>query len=473
MALIEAELGNALYAAVKRKANNTKKLRAADIRAKASRVAAGSPEVMVKITGFGKGAGHVKAHLDYITRKGKLEMENDRGEIFTGKEEIKTLFKDWENDFAASKRHKNQRDTMHMVMSMPESTDPEAVRKAVRAFAQTTFGKNHEYVFVLHTDEPHPHCHVTVKLLGFNGKRLNPRKADLQQWREGFAEKLREQGVNAEATPRLSRGVVKKAEPSVLRHIERGDKTHEPRVSKVRAAKIKEVADELSAEAKGLPAASKPWESAIKTQQNNIRQAWLAAADALEQETPRITFNQQEPRNERPHYKQSNPERVRAGQHAAAVYQSNLEKSGQPAPPGTVASLRNVSSVTLVHHERAAKVLLQSDAPDRMGRERDADSEMRRTRTGLTNNLSGQERLEGYQSITEENKAFADRIRVFVAAMPTLDTERHQLKRDLTKRFSQQVEKTHSTVVEISPQINNVQTIGAEHPAPRGRDIER
>jgi len=216
MALIEAELGSALYAEVKRKANNTQKLRVADVRAKASRVAAGSPEVMVKITGFGKGAGHVKAHLDYITRKGKLEMENDRGEIFTGKEDVKTLFKDWENDFAASKRHKNQRDTMHMVMSMPESTDPEAVRKAVRAFAQTTFGKNHEYVFVLHTDEPHPHCHVTVKLLGFNGKRLNPRKADLQQWREGFAEKLREQGVNAEATPRISRGVVKKAEPSVI-----------------------------------------------------------------------------------------------------------------------------------------------------------------------------------------------------------------------------------------------------------------
>ena len=265
----------------------------------------------------------------------------------------------------------------------------------MRAFAQTTFGKNHEYVFVLHTDEPHPHCHVTVKLLGFNGKRLNPRKADLQQWREGFAEKLREQGVNAEATPRISRGVVKKAEPSVIRHIERGDKTHEPRVAKVRAAKIKEAADELSAEAKGLPVASKPWESAIKTQQNAIRQAWLAAADALEQETPRITFNQQEPRNERPHYEQSNPERVRAGQRAAAVYQSNLEKSGQPAPPGTVASLRNVSSVTLVHHERAAKVLLQPDAPDRMGRERDADSEMRRTRAGVTLDLSGQERLDG------------------------------------------------------------------------------
>ena len=109
----------------------------------------------------------------------------------------------------------------------------------------------------------------------------------------------------------------------------------------------------------------------------------------------------------------------------------------------------------------------------RMGWERDADSEMRRTRAGPTRDLSGQERLEGHQSITEENKAFANRIRVFVAGMPTLDTERHQIKRDLTQRFSQQVEQTHGTVVETSPQLSNMQTKAAEQPAPRGHDIER
>ncbi|MDG5827073.1 relaxase/mobilization nuclease domain-containing protein (plasmid) [Xylella fastidiosa subsp. pauca] len=245
MGIIEAELGSALSPAVKRKVNNTKKLRST-----AKRVTGRSSEVMVKVTGFGKGAGHVKAHLDYITRNGKLEMENDRGEIFNGKEEVKEFFKDWEKDFGDGKRHKNQRDTMHMVLSMPETTDSESVKKSVREFAKATFGKNHEYVFVLHTDEPHPHCHLTVKCLGFDGIRLNPRKADLHQWREGFAEKLRDQGVEAEATPRRSRGVVKKAEPNVIRHIERGDKTHEPRVSKVKAAKVKEAAMELVAESR-------------------------------------------------------------------------------------------------------------------------------------------------------------------------------------------------------------------------------
>jgi hypothetical protein len=37
-------------------------------------------------------------------------------------------------------------------------------------------------------------------------KRLNPRKADLQRWRETFAEKLRSYGVEAEATRQATRG---------------------------------------------------------------------------------------------------------------------------------------------------------------------------------------------------------------------------------------------------------------------------
>ena len=116
MSIIENELGGALHPAVKRKSNATKKLRA-----KAKRVASNSTEVMVKVTGFGKGAGHVKAHLEYISRNGKLELENDRGEVFNGKEEVKAFFKDWEQDFSGPKARKDQRDTMHMVMSMPES----------------------------------------------------------------------------------------------------------------------------------------------------------------------------------------------------------------------------------------------------------------------------------------------------------------------------------------------------------------
>lgn len=281
MSLIEKELADAFSGAVKRKVNKTPKLRAA-VRRTAKRVVTNSAEVMVKITGFGKGGGHVKAHLHYISRKGEVELENDRGDVFSGKAEVNAFFKGWEDEFSRGRRHQNQRDTLHMVLSMPERTDPDAVRDAVRAFAKDTFAENHEYVFALHTDEPHPHCHLTVKMQGVNGKRLNPRKADLQAWRESFAENLLKVGVDATATPRPSRGVVKKAESSVVRHIERGDKTHKPRVSRARAAKVKEAADELTQEAKGLPVAPKAWEEAITAKQKKIRAAWLAIADAIE-----------------------------------------------------------------------------------------------------------------------------------------------------------------------------------------------
>lgn len=42
---------------------------------------------------------------------------------------------------------------------------------------------------------------------------LNPRKADLHRWRETFAEKLRERGVEAEATRQATRGRSRNFEP--------------------------------------------------------------------------------------------------------------------------------------------------------------------------------------------------------------------------------------------------------------------
>lgn len=435
MAVIESELGSALNPAVRRKSNSTQKLRL-----KAKRTASGSSEVMLKVTGFGKGADHVKAHMNYITRNGKLEMENDQGEVFKGKEAIESLLKDWSRDFEDKKRRKEQRDTMHMMLSMPASTNPESVKYAVRGFAKETFSKNYEYVFALHTDQAHPHCHVTVKCLGFDGRRLNPRKADLQDWREKFAEKLREQGVEAEATPRRSRGVVRKAEPSVIRHIERGDKTHAPRISKVTALKIKEAGLEVIALAKGLPVAQKPWEISVANQQKDIRRAWLAAANELELEDVRNTFNQKESKNERPDYKRINLDRAREGQRGAAIYQSNFAVSGRKTPPKSIASLRNMPRVNLVQIERGSKVLLHQDALNNLGEKRDADFGLRWARVSNSRATGGEERLTCHSPAEMENKELAGSIRGFVDAMPKIETESQRIKLDLTKRFTKQVE---------------------------------
>jgi type IV secretory pathway VirD2 relaxase len=461
MSLIEAE--HALDAAlnggkVRRKVNNT-----GNLRSKAKRVAKRGPEVMVKITGFGKGAAHIKAHLNYVTRNAKLELETDRGDSLRDKEAVRDLFGQWTEDIANSPRHKNQRDTMHMVLSMPEGTPEVAVRNAARAYAKRLFSANHEYIFVLHTDEPHPHVHLTVKMLGFDGKRLNPRKADLQAWREAFAREMRDQGIDAEATPRASRGVVRKAENSIVRHIERGDERRPPRVPRVKTARMKEVVAELSAEANGRSPAEKPWETRIRQRQQLVRNAWLAAAVALEMTaTP-----YQEHFNERPEYDKLDTARVRAAQRAAAVYQSNLERLGFRAPAVALARVRDLSRLDVVQHQRPAQVLLHAHAPDGVGRYGGADHDLRRPRTRALTfaaRASGDgERGRGMTGDTSTVRTLAATIQRFVRAMPPIDTERHKLKRLLASQFIRNRDREPATLASEVPTF----TAGAFKPSER------
>lgn len=81
---------------------------------------------------------------------------------------------------------------------------------AARAFAAKEFRAERDYALVQHTDEKHPHIHIVVQMQVMHGLRLNPRKADLQRRREGFAEQLRERGIEATATPRRARGITLK-----------------------------------------------------------------------------------------------------------------------------------------------------------------------------------------------------------------------------------------------------------------------
>ncbi|WP_278279063.1 hypothetical protein [Xylella fastidiosa] len=207
----------------------------------------------------------------------------------------------------------------------------------------------------------------------------------------------------------------------------------------------------------------KPWEEAIKARQREIRRAWLTVAAELERENTRKTFNQKEARNDRPNYERISAEQARPAQRAASVYQSNLTKAGRQAPSRTVSSLRNVSCLGVVQHRSSSKMLLQPNAPDRMGRNGRPNSEMRRS--GTSNNGVDRDAkmlLDVYKPI-EQNKVLAWRIRSFVEAMPSIETERHQIKRDLAQRFTKQAEKIHR------------KTNGQEQTGPKrgGKDVER
>lgn len=193
------------------------------IRATIRSAARKAPQVMVKISGCGKGMPQVRAHLDYISRNGQLTIEDQDGELIAGKQAVRDLASEWQYGLFGIPEQGRRRETFNIVLSMPPSTDRAAVRLAASEFGQKLFGSERPYVFVAHDDEKHPHVHLCVKSLGLDGKRLNPRKVDLQLWREQFADSLRNHGIDACATPRIARGTRRKT-TSQARHHRRSPK---------------------------------------------------------------------------------------------------------------------------------------------------------------------------------------------------------------------------------------------------------
>jgi hypothetical protein len=169
-----------------------------------------APQVMVKVTGGGRGMGAVVAHLRYIAKSGRLPIEDDRGAVREGKEALRAIADQWRFGGTRIPEVSERREAFNIMLSMPTGTDPRLVQRAGREFAKTELA-NHRYVMVLHTHQANPHVHISVRAEGRDGKRLNPRKEDLHRWRETFAEKLRDWGIEAEASSQATRGVTRRS----------------------------------------------------------------------------------------------------------------------------------------------------------------------------------------------------------------------------------------------------------------------
>jgi hypothetical protein len=176
-----------------------------------------TPEVMVKISGGGQSAMAVAAHFKYLSRQ-EFEIETDEGEHIKGKGSEKTLIEEWDLDLDAAESRSPYRGVPgrkpaklvhNIVLSMLAGTPASGVLEASRAFARDHFALKHRYALVLHTDQPHPHVHLVVKAMSEQGRRMNIRKETLREWRREFASQLRAQGIAANATERVVRGVTK------------------------------------------------------------------------------------------------------------------------------------------------------------------------------------------------------------------------------------------------------------------------
>jgi hypothetical protein len=168
-------------------------------------------QVMVKVTGGGCCMKAIAAHFRYISKNGRLEIEDERGDKVRGKEVLPELVDDWRLGGSAIDviaEPGQRREAFNIMLSMPRGTDPLTVQRAAREFAQVELA-DHKYVMVLHDHQANPHVHISVRAESKHGKRLNPRKTDLHRWRETFAEKLRGHGIDAEATRQATRGVAR------------------------------------------------------------------------------------------------------------------------------------------------------------------------------------------------------------------------------------------------------------------------
>ena len=169
-------------------------------------VALRAPQVMVKVTGGGRGMSAIAAHFRYISKSGRLTIVDDRGVQHEGKDAVRDLADQWRygGSFIGDVSHR--REAFNIMLSMPYGTDSGALMGAAQDFARAELA-GHRWLMVLHEHQANPHVHLSVRAEGVSGQRLNPRKPDLQRWRDTFAEKLRGRGIEAESTRQFARGV--------------------------------------------------------------------------------------------------------------------------------------------------------------------------------------------------------------------------------------------------------------------------
>jgi hypothetical protein len=242
-----------------------------------------TPEVIVKVTGGGRNPGTVAAHFAYISRRGKLEIETDEGEQIAGTDAPRTFLAAWHLELSAGqyrgtryqRTEAREAKLVHkIVLSMPAPTPPEKVLAAARDFAREKFGVRHRYAMALHADQANPHVHLVVKAEDELGRRLHVDKPMLREWRADFARAMREQGIAANATPRVIRGRNKgKARDGALRAQRRGN-------SSAIRAKVTMIATELAKNGRF----SEPARGKLVETRKAVVANWMKIADTLDRQ---------------------------------------------------------------------------------------------------------------------------------------------------------------------------------------------
>ncbi len=275
-----------------------------------------APQVLVKITGKSRGMAGVTAHMRYIADGKELKYETNEqggrgvrlewaeqdsrraggsmlrpvitesGERISNWSSLDDLLKEWSRSPSAMPWTGDRAEAVHILWQMPAGTDPRKMLLAVQAAAAAEFG-GHKYAMALHQHQSTPHVHLIVRMEDVDGRRLNPRKADLHRWRLRFAHELRERGVDAAASRQRTRGYRQRHEDLWERKLDGRQKALRERAVYARALGRAGVAEELEERADGMrraaPTRSRPLDASAIAETSRARDRWNSVRRAMEQ----------------------------------------------------------------------------------------------------------------------------------------------------------------------------------------------
>lgn len=180
------------------------------------------PQVILKISTYRKTLHDIKNHLNYVTRSGKIPLEDQNGNPIQGKDEWGSMAELWHDTelmkaFARARylgktldEHGYPRVAMSIVLSMPPGTNRQLFMTAIREYGQEQFSEQgYEYMLAFHNDTRHPHAHMLLRMRNIEtNHKLNPGKADIKAWREALQEKMEEFGLFTTSVSSRLRGLM-------------------------------------------------------------------------------------------------------------------------------------------------------------------------------------------------------------------------------------------------------------------------
>lgn len=223
-----------------------RRARARTITADPAAYRAGTPEVVVKVVSWQKSRRAVASLARYVTRTREgpandndgadepIEATTDDGRVLKGRAAIDAELGAWQLRMASENRSRAwrqatraaraemteadalaYRQSVHVMVSLPASLGAHEaeLRQAVAESLSENFGAaGYRYIWAIHTDGGRPHAHVVIRarstpgaIPGDRPQQLRLHREHIQGLRTDVASRLRERGVNIQATRRIDR----------------------------------------------------------------------------------------------------------------------------------------------------------------------------------------------------------------------------------------------------------------------------